>query len=190
MPSSRATSSSAGRDLDRLQEAEHVGEPQADEAHAALLDGAQHVLVLALHAPVYGRSRSLSEAGGRAGNRAFTLGQRPGNCRPEDSPDSTGQAVDEPATRHGRPATGRSERGSTGDRSSGDQGGVHLDRRHRADRASAFEDEDPDGRPTRPADLGLRRFEHEPGAGQELRLRAAARVRRAPTRSAAATTCS
>ena len=36
-------------DLDRLQEPEHVGEPQAHEAHSALLDGAQHVLVLAFH---------------------------------------------------------------------------------------------------------------------------------------------
>ena len=38
------------RDLDRLQEAEHVGEPKPDETHAALLDGAQDVLQLALHA--------------------------------------------------------------------------------------------------------------------------------------------
>ncbi len=38
------------RDLHRLQEAEHVGEPQPDEADAALLDGAQDVLELALHA--------------------------------------------------------------------------------------------------------------------------------------------
>ena len=39
-------------------------------------------------------------------------------------------------------------------------------------------------------DLGLRRLEHQPGARQQLRLRAAAGVRRAPTRSAAATTSS
>ena len=39
-------------------------------------------------------------------------------------------------------------------------------------------------------DLGLRRLEHQPGAGQGVRLRAEAGVRRAPTRSAAATTCS
>ena len=38
------------RDLDRLQEPEHIGEPEADETHAALLDGAQDVLQLALHA--------------------------------------------------------------------------------------------------------------------------------------------
>ena len=40
------------------------------------------------------------------------------------------------------------------------------------------------------ADLGLRRFEHQPGAGQQLRLRAAAGVLVSRTRSAAATTCS
>jgi len=38
------------RDLHRLEEAEHVGEPKADEPHAAFLDGAQDVLELALHA--------------------------------------------------------------------------------------------------------------------------------------------
>ena len=61
----------------------------------------------------------------------------------------------------------------------GSQGGVHLDRRHRADRTSAVEDEDPrrQGRPCQPADLGLRRFEHQSGAGQGIRLRVEARVR-------------
>ena len=39
-----------GCDLDRLEETEHVGEPQPDETYAALLDGAQDVLELALHA--------------------------------------------------------------------------------------------------------------------------------------------
>ena len=38
------------RDLEALEEPEHVGEPQADEAHPALLDGAQDVVVLCLHA--------------------------------------------------------------------------------------------------------------------------------------------
>ena len=38
------------RDLHRLEETEHVGEPKPDETHAALLDGAQDVLQLALHA--------------------------------------------------------------------------------------------------------------------------------------------
>ena len=49
MPSSSATSSSAGVISNRLQEAEDVGEPEAHEADAALLDGAQDVLVLAFH---------------------------------------------------------------------------------------------------------------------------------------------
>ncbi len=38
-----------GGDLDRFQKAQDIGEPQADEAHAALFDGAQDVLVLAFH---------------------------------------------------------------------------------------------------------------------------------------------
>ena len=50
MPSSRAFSSSAGVMAKRLELAEHVGEPEADEADPALLDGAQDVLVLAFHA--------------------------------------------------------------------------------------------------------------------------------------------
>ena len=49
MPSSRAFSSSAGRDGEGLGGAEHVGEPQLDEAHAPLLDRPQHVLLLAPH---------------------------------------------------------------------------------------------------------------------------------------------
>ena len=54
-----------GRDLDRLQEAEHVGEPEPDEAHAALLDRAQDVLELALHVTsVRNVSRSVPQAGG------------------------------------------------------------------------------------------------------------------------------
>ena len=53
------------RDLDRLQEAEDVGEPQPDEADPALLDGAQDVLELALHT---GSVRSVCEpAAGRTG---------------------------------------------------------------------------------------------------------------------------
>jgi hypothetical protein len=38
-----------GGDGERLQLPEHVGEPEAYEAHPALLDGAQHVLLLAIH---------------------------------------------------------------------------------------------------------------------------------------------
>ena len=47
MPSSSAVSSSAGRDREALELAEHVGEPEADEAHPAFLDGPQHVVELA-----------------------------------------------------------------------------------------------------------------------------------------------
>ena len=49
-----------GRDLDRLQEAEDIGEPQAHEAHAALFDGAEDVLELALHAGSVGTPREAS----------------------------------------------------------------------------------------------------------------------------------
>src|SRR5688500_14926722 len=60
-------------------------------------------------------------------------------------------------------------------------GRVHLDRRHRADRQAALEDQGADGQARiearGPADLGLRRLEHEPGAREQLGLRAAAGVR-------------
>ena len=49
MPSSRAFSSSAGVMSKGLGVPEHVGEPQLDEADAPLLDGPQHVVLLALH---------------------------------------------------------------------------------------------------------------------------------------------
>jgi len=38
-----------GGDVERLVASQHVGEPQLDEANAALLDGSQYVLSLALH---------------------------------------------------------------------------------------------------------------------------------------------
>ena len=47
MPSSRAVSSSAGVIAKRFSVPEHVGEPEADEADAALLDGPQDVVELA-----------------------------------------------------------------------------------------------------------------------------------------------
>ncbi len=53
------------------------------------------------------------------------------------------------------------------------QGRVHLDRRHRADRAAAVEDEDPRRR-GRSAGLELRRVQHQPGARRPLGLRAEA----------------
>ena len=55
MPSSSATLELGRRDLHRLQEAEDVGEPEPDEADAALLDRPQDVLELALHAGSVGR---------------------------------------------------------------------------------------------------------------------------------------
>ena len=107
---------------------------------------------------VYGRSPRVSEAG-RGGNRAFTIGQRPGNRAAESCCVTSG--------RHHAQEIGAS---------SGHQGGVHLDRRHGADgrvfvrrpRSSTSTEE--------PAHLGLRRFEHQPGAGQGVRLRAEAGV--------------
>ena len=52
------------RDLDRLQKAEHVGEPEPHEAHAPLLDRAQDVLVLAFHEGQF--TDGLGPASGRA----------------------------------------------------------------------------------------------------------------------------
>ena len=52
MPSAKAPSSSAGAIGDRLQGAEHVGEPQPDEADVALFDGAQDELLLTVHVSI------------------------------------------------------------------------------------------------------------------------------------------
>ena len=38
-----------GRDRDRLEESEHVGEPQPDEADVAFLQRAQHEFLLSIH---------------------------------------------------------------------------------------------------------------------------------------------
>ena len=43
-------------DVEVLGRAEHVGEPQLDEADAALLDGPQHVVLLAFHAVAHARA--------------------------------------------------------------------------------------------------------------------------------------
>src|SRR5690606_2357598 len=40
-----------GRDGDRLEDAQHVREPQTDEADVALLDAAKHILLLLVHGP-------------------------------------------------------------------------------------------------------------------------------------------
>ena len=42
-----------GRDVERLGGAEHVGEPQLDESDAALFDGSEDVVLLALHVTVW-----------------------------------------------------------------------------------------------------------------------------------------
>ena len=41
-----------GRDGDRLQLAEHVGEPEPHEADVAFLDGAQNELLLTIHSAI------------------------------------------------------------------------------------------------------------------------------------------
>ena len=50
MPSSRARLELGRGDGEALQRAEDVGEPEADEADPALLDGPQDVVELLLHA--------------------------------------------------------------------------------------------------------------------------------------------
>ena len=49
MPSANAPSSSAGRDGDGLERAEHVGEPEPDETDVPLLERAQHEFFLPIH---------------------------------------------------------------------------------------------------------------------------------------------
>ena len=63
-----------GRDVKGLVATEDVGEPELDEAHAALFDGAKHVLGLTLHAR---HSRTFSEVR-RRGKRPAALGA--GTC--------------------------------------------------------------------------------------------------------------
>ena len=50
MPSAKAPSSSAGATATDLRKPEHVGEPQPDEADVALLERAEHELLLLVHA--------------------------------------------------------------------------------------------------------------------------------------------
>ena len=64
MPSSSATSSSAGVISTDFKKPEHVGEPQPDEADAPLLDGAQDVLELTFHTNTLRPATRASEGGG------------------------------------------------------------------------------------------------------------------------------
>ena len=69
-----------GRDGDRLELAEHVGEPQADEADPTLLDRAQHVVLLAFHAPMSGIGSRPTGVQSEAGVQ-FTHRSQTGNGR-------------------------------------------------------------------------------------------------------------
>ena len=112
------------RDGEGLELAEHVGEPEPDEPDPAFLDGAQHVVLLAFHHPTMltWPARRLP-----ALVRRFTWRSHSGNGG----------------------ETGRWEPGSADNHRSLSkdgrdlQGRVHLDRRHRADRQAALEDQDP-----------------------------------------------
>ena len=86
-------------DGEALELAEHVGEPEPDEAHAALLDGPEDVVELVLH------PESLAGPGGLAGGRVrrespvhspFTLGQRPRNRPPGSCRRASGPPACEP----------------------------------------------------------------------------------------------
>ena len=96
MPSSRAVSSSAGVDGEALELAEDVGEPQADEADAAFLDGSEHVVVLVLHrASLTGRGEGLRRPG-TPRHAPFTLRSHPGNNR-ETASDEAAPNITRPA---------------------------------------------------------------------------------------------
>ena len=66
MPSANAPSSSAGATATDLRKPEHVGEPQPDESDVALLEGAEHELLLLVHAAHHARSRLRRDGGTRA----------------------------------------------------------------------------------------------------------------------------
>ena len=57
------------RDGEALERAEHVGEPELDEAHAALLHGAQDVLELRDHRMLQGAGEGAGTGAGRCGKR-------------------------------------------------------------------------------------------------------------------------
>ena len=172
MPSAKAALELGRGGLDRLQLAEHIGEPQPDVADPALLDRAQHVVLLAFHHP-----NMLTWWAGATHRRffpfhtPFTYGQQRGNAPLSSS-------LPNPDLDQG-----------TNDL----QGRIHLDRRHRADGQAAVQDEDHRRgrrRSQSSADLGLRRLQHEPGPGRATRTACCSRSSPARTRSAAATTSS
>ena len=79
------------RDRERLQLADDVGEPEADQPDASFLDGAQHVLLLALHGSVASASGiSHGAVPGRAGpsrgDPVHTSFMFVGHDRPERAP--------------------------------------------------------------------------------------------------------
>ncbi len=149
------------RDGERLELAEHVGEPEADEADAALLDGAQHVVLLAFHGAVHHRHRNPRPRPRRSHSvhiRA-TVGKRPAGRVPRQvGPWRTMLAV----TRH-RPAIGPSdneERPQVTYRAEY----IWIDGTEPTP-AAALQDQD-HRRRRRAGHLGLRRLEHQPGAGR------------------------
>ena len=164
----------------RLQEAEHVGEPEPDEAHTPLLDRAQDVLELALHAQ---QCTDVRVASPQAGDGPVTERSYTGNGR-------------EIARRK---AVDRLEQSGSGATAPGAE---------RQERAVAIKAEyiwidgtEPTARlrsktkilDGRRADLPIWGFDGSStnqAPGKQLRLRAAARSLVSPTRSAAATTCS
>ena len=67
-------------DGDGLELAEHIGEPQPDQADAALLDGAEHVVLLTFHGAHVGTSPRAPRTGPFPVHGAFTNGQWVRNC--------------------------------------------------------------------------------------------------------------
>ena len=157
------------RDGEALQGAQHVGEPEADEPDTALFDRPQDVVELLLACgAVYGRLPYDPRGRDRARKQSVHI-------RAMDREIAAERLVASTAGRGGtaghRWAPGNDDDQETSVSYKAEY--IWIDGTEPT-RSAAVEDQGPRGRQG-PADLGLRRFEHEPGAGQQLRLRAAAR---------------
>ena len=169
-------------DGERLELAEHVGEPEPDQPDPALLDRAQHVVLLAFHgaAMMAGRAAGPDTRLARARSHSVHTRETAGKLRrwPSVRSADTAHAAPDPL------------RGGTGDALMAYKAeyiwvdGTEPTAKLRSKTKIL------DGRRASLPIWGFDGSSTNQAPGRQLRLRAAAGVRRARTRSAAATTSS